>query len=83
MINDCENYSQCKIKQNEKVISLIYALALLNFISFTAHAQTYCSSKGTNTSLGYIKEVKLLSPTILLFTIRQHQWQQWRIWKLY
>src|ERR1035437_6341960 len=43
----------------KKITTLIYTLTLLNFVSFTAHAQTYCTSRGTNTTHGYIKEVQL------------------------
>jgi hypothetical protein len=43
----------------KKITTLIYTLTLLNFVSFTAHAQTYCSSKGTNTTHGYIKKVSM------------------------
>src|SRR5450432_1537109 len=43
----------------KKVTILKYSLALLNFYSFTANAQTYCSSKGTNTTHGYIKKVSI------------------------
>lgn len=43
----------------KKVTTLAYSLALLSFYSFNAHAQTYCSSKGTNTTHGYIKKVSI------------------------
>jgi len=43
----------------KKIIRFIYTLALLNFICFTISAQTYCSSKGTNTTHGYIKKISM------------------------
>jgi bacillolysin len=43
----------------KKIIPLINALSILASFNFSAIAQTYCSSKGTNTKHGYIKKVSM------------------------
>jgi len=53
----------------KKITTIIYALALINFISFNANAQTYCTSKGINTTHGYIKKVLMKPSTALVATM--------------
>jgi hypothetical protein len=43
----------------KKIIPLIHALALLTSFNFSVAGQTYCTSKGINTSHGYIKKVSI------------------------
>lgn len=43
----------------KKIIPLINLLSLLTSFNLGAIAQTYCSSKGTNTTHGYIKKVSM------------------------
>jgi GEVED domain/Secretion system C-terminal sorting domain len=43
----------------KKIIPLIHGVALLTSFNFSVNGQTYCTSKGINTSHGYIKKVSI------------------------
>src|ERR1700722_7330999 len=43
----------------KNTLTLIIAISLLNFAGLASGSPTYCTSRGTNTSHGYIKTVSI------------------------